>query len=58
MFFQGNKPSKPREYTGVADFLLNAPLEEQKKAIARAAQKANEDQMKIFKAARPKAKVN
>ncbi len=56
MFFKGKKIEKTREYTGVADFLLNAPFEEQKKAITRAAQKANEDQLKVFEAARLKTK--
>ena len=56
--FKGKKANKPREYSGFSDFFLNAPLEEQKKAIAKAAQKANEDQMKVFEAARLKAKVN
>jgi len=57
-FFKGRKASRAREYTGLSDFLLHAPLEEQKKAIARAAHKANEDQLKVFEAARLKTKVN
>lgn len=57
-FFKGKIEVKAREYSGLSDFLLHAPLEEQKKAIARAAHKANEDQLKVFEAARMKAKVN
>lgn len=57
-FFKGKKAIKPREYSGLSDFLLHAPLEEQKKAIAKAAHKANEDQLKVFEAARLKAKAN
>lgn len=56
--FKGKKATKPREYSGLSDFFLHAPLEEQIRVITEAAQKANEDQMKVFEAARLKAKVN
>ena len=54
---ESEKSPKPREYTGVADFLLNAPLEEQIRAFTKAAQKSNEDQMKVFEAAQLKIKA-
>jgi hypothetical protein len=57
-FFKGKAAAKPREYSGLSDFLLHAPLEEQKRVITEAAHKANEDQMKVFKAAQIKTKVN
>ena len=57
-FFKGKTEVKTREYTGFSDFFLHAPLEEQKRVITEAAQKANEDQMKVFKEAQLKTKVN
>jgi hypothetical protein len=46
------------EYKGLSDFFLHAPTEEKKKVIAEAAQKANENQLEIFKRAKLKIKAN
>lgn len=45
----------PKEYNGVADFLLNASNKEKIKAFKQAAEKANEDQRRIMDAAKIKA---
>lgn len=55
----GNKVTNgPEQYKGLADFLLHAPADEQKKVIKDVAHKSNEDQLKIFQDARMKVKVN
>ncbi len=56
--FKGKNAPKAKGYTGFSDFFLNAPLEEQKKVIAEAAQNANEDQLTVFAAARLNTKVD
>lgn len=45
------KTSETKKYKGVADFFLHASPEEQKKLFTEVAQKANEDQMMMFKKA-------
>jgi hypothetical protein len=52
------REKKPREYEGLSDFLLHASIEEKKEAIAKAARNANEDQFKVFEAARMKVGSN
>ncbi len=42
------KVEKPKKYEGLSDFFMNAPADEQKKVFIEAAQRANEDQFKIF----------
>lgn len=48
--------SKPtsKEYSGVADFMINASMEEKISVFRKAAQKANEDQRQILKKAKSK----
>ena len=57
-FLKGEKTPEIRKYAGVSDFLLHAPVNEKKKVITKAAEKANEDQLKVFEAARLKTKAN
>ena len=45
--FKG-KEKKIEEYTGLSDFFLHAPIDQKKKVITEAAQKANEDQLETF----------
>lgn len=46
------------DYSGFSDFFLHAPDEEKKQVIKEAAERANSDQMKIFKEARFKTRTN
>ena len=57
-FFTGKKAPQKREYSGFSDFFLHATPEEQKRVMTAAAQKANEDQLKVIEAARLKVGVN
>lgn len=47
-----------QKYSGLSDFMLNATPEEQKQVFTQAAQKANEDQMKVFREAQLKTGSN
>ena len=49
--FKSKETKGPEKYKGLSDFLMHAPLDEQKKVFTEAARKANEDQMKVFKQA-------
>ncbi len=48
------KKVKTTQYGGFSDFFVNAPEEVKIKVIKEAAQKANEDQLKVFKEAQLK----
>jgi hypothetical protein len=52
------KEIEPRENQGFSDFFLNASLDEKKRMIKEAAIGANEDQLKVFEAAKNKLRVN
>lgn len=49
---------KTKEYSGISDFLLNASDAEKKEVITEAAKRANDDQLKVFNAARLKMGSN
>lgn len=55
---KGRKTKAPKEYTGLSDFFLHAPIDEKKKVIIEAARKSNEDQFKILREARLKVKTS
>ncbi len=56
--FKKEKPKEIREYTGLSDFFVHASSDEKKTVIREAACKANEDQLKIFRAAKLKTGSN
>jgi hypothetical protein len=49
--FKIKEAKGPEKYSGLSDFLMRAPADEQKRVFTEAARKANEDQMKIYKQA-------
>ena len=46
--FNRRKSERVTKYSGFSDFLLRASPEEKKRIFTKAAQKANEDQSKVF----------
>ena len=51
------KLGKPKEYKGLADFVLRASKVEKERVFTEAAEKANEDQLRVFKEAELKMRV-
>ncbi|MEK9131412.1 MAG: hypothetical protein AAB447_00705 [Patescibacteria group bacterium] len=57
-FFMTKKPESLEKYTGVSDFMVHASYDTKKKVFTEAARRANEDQLKTFREARLKTRVN
>ncbi len=58
LIFRDKKIEGLEKYSGVSDFFLHASDDEKKRVMNEAARKANEDQLKVFRAAKLKAQSN
>jgi hypothetical protein len=56
--FTNKKAGDPKKYTGFSDFFRHAPEEAKREVIKRAAQKANKDQLEVFRKANLKIKTS
>ncbi len=53
--FRGKNPHRISDYSGLSDFLIHAPEGERLAVLRRAAQLANEEQLRTFEKAGSKA---